>query len=77
MPKPMTIYRPEVIKHPEHSFNEINSRRMGKIMAYHNYGGLKTYSNITQAENRVQLLKSLGFDCFRTFSHPFLILLNK
>lgn len=74
MPKPMSIYRPEIVKHPEHSFNELNHRRMGKIEAYYNYGSLKTYANITQAENRVKLLRELGFDCFRTYAHPFLII---
>lgn len=72
MPKSMTTYRQMKIIHPEHSFSEIR----GKRMAYHNYGNLKTYTNITQAEKRVSLLKELGFNVYRTYTFPFLILQN-
>lgn len=73
MPKPMTRYKIETVKEPEHSFKEIR----GKRLAYHNYGSLKTYANITQCEKKVAELRLLGHNCYRTFTRPFLILLDR
>jgi hypothetical protein len=57
---------PQEPKKPEHSFG-INGY-------YCNYGELRTYSNRTQGENRVALLKSLGFKCYLSFKWPFVII---
>lgn len=59
-------------KKPEHSF-VIN--RHG-AMTYCKYGSIATYANKTQAGNKCASLRLLGYDCFVSFSHPFLILLN-
>lgn len=70
MPKPMSKYRIKTVKEPQHAFIEIRGNRM----AYHEYGRLKTYANITQAEKKVCDLVALGFNCYRTYTYPFLIL---
>ena len=61
--------KPKVEKH---SFIPI---KLGK--AYAEYGNLKTYTNITQAEKKVTELKELGFNCFRRYQFPFLIMLSE
>jgi hypothetical protein len=73
MPRPMTRYKTiEKPKAPEHSFVDIRGGRK----AYAKNGNLCTYSNRTQADNKVRQLCQLGFDCCRTFEWPFLIILN-
>lgn len=68
----MRPYRIEKIKEPLHSFRPV--RRGGE--AYCKYGSLATYANRTQANNKCEALKVLGFDCYVSFDHPFLIILN-
>lgn len=72
MPKSMTKYRIELPKVELHSFKPIG----GGDLAYCERGNLKTYANITQCERRVRELQSLGYNCFRTWKWPFLIILN-
>lgn len=75
MPKPMTKYRKfgtELTKVELHSFKPIR----GGDSAYCERGNLKTYANITQCERKVRELQSLGYNCYRTWKWPFLILLN-
>lgn len=70
MPRPMSIFRVETPKKEKHSFEAIR----GGVLAYHNYGSLKTYSNRTQADKKVQELKELGYNCFVRYSWPFIII---
>jgi hypothetical protein len=73
MPRPMTKYKPiQEPKKPLHSFTDIR----GGNKAYCKYGKLSTYTNIAQAEKKVAELRILGYDCFRSFKWPFLIILN-
>jgi hypothetical protein len=74
MPRPMTKYKSiQTPKAPQHSFSDIRGGRK----AYHKYGKLATYANVKQADEKVVSLRLLGFDCYRTYDWPFLILLNQ
>lgn len=73
MPRPMTKYKTtKDPQSPEHSFIKIKSGEQ----AYAKYGHLATYSNKTQADYKVSQLQLLGYDCFRSFHWPFLIILS-
>jgi hypothetical protein len=68
MKRPMTIFKMDTPKIERHTF--VQTR---KGMAYAEYGRLKTFSNRTQAQKKVNDLISLGFKVCCTVSHPFLI----
>lgn len=73
MPRPMTKYKVETVKPPLHSFQPIRNGSLG----YHKYGSLATFANRTQANNKCELLRSLAYDCYVTYNHPFLIILSQ
>ncbi len=70
MPRPMTKYKTVENKKPEHSFIDVGNGKM----AYAQYGHLKTYSNIKQADIMIAKLTKQGFDVTRTATWPFLII---
>ena len=69
MPKPMSNYKVSALKPKQHDFT---ARGL-----YLEYGHVKTYANKTQADHKVSELKLLGFDVYRSYDWPFIIMQSK
>lgn len=65
----MTQFKIEVPQVEKISFIK---HRSGSLV-YAEFGIVKTYSNKTQAKNKVNELNALGYNVSFTMSHPFLI----
>lgn len=68
MKKPMTNFKVETPQVELHTFVKGRSG-----LVYAEKGLVKTYSNKTQAQKRVDLLTGLGFKCGVSFAWPFTI----
>lgn len=68
MKKPMTTYKIEAPEVEKHSF--VKTRRG---MVYAENGDIKTYSNRTQAQKKVDELNALGLNVSFSMQWPFVI----
>lgn len=70
MKKPMRRYTIEKSKVEQHSFLPLRN----KSLAYAEYGNIKSYANITQAQNKVAKLKEIGIETYVRGTYPFYLI---